>query len=121
MTSNTTTPGGLEARPPAARPDRTPAEIAAEIERTRARLAGTVDAIAERVKPANVARRGVDALRELSANRHRELRDEEPTRPRAREPGVAGARPGLIDGHAGAVVNALHRVPPRGESRRCST
>ncbi len=63
MTNATTVPGGLEAREPASRPERSPAEIEAEIERTRARLAGTVDAIAERVKPANVARRGVDSAR----------------------------------------------------------
>ena len=63
MTNVTTVPGGLEAREPASRPERTPAEIEAEIERTRARLAGTVDAIAERVKPANVARRGVDSAK----------------------------------------------------------
>jgi Protein of unknown function (DUF3618) len=42
---------------------RTPAEIEADIERTRARLQGTVDAIAERVMPANVARRQVAAAR----------------------------------------------------------
>lgn len=63
MTSNTPTPGGLEARPPEQRPERTPAEIEADIERTRARLAGTVDAIADRVKPANVARRGVESAK----------------------------------------------------------
>ena len=63
MTNATTVPGGLEAREPATRPERTPAEIEAEIERIRARLAGTVDAIAERVKPANVARRGVDSAK----------------------------------------------------------
>lgn len=63
MTSSTATPGGLEARPPEPRPERTPAEIEAEIERTRERLAGTVDAIAERVKPANVARRALDSAR----------------------------------------------------------
>ena len=57
MTNATTVPGGLEARQPANRPARTPAEIEADIERTRARLADTVDAIAERVKPTNVARR----------------------------------------------------------------
>lgn len=69
MTSNPTTgPGGFEARP-AAGPDtaadreRTPAEIEAEIERTRQRLAGTVDAIAERVNPANVARRGAESAK----------------------------------------------------------
>jgi hypothetical protein len=72
MTSNpSTTPGGLEARPPAGPGDaggaavreRTPAEIEAEIERTRLRLAGTVDAIADRVNPANVARRGADSAK----------------------------------------------------------
>ena len=63
MTNATTVPGGLEAREPASRPDRTPAEIEAEIESTRLRLAGTVDAIAERVKPANILRRGIDAAK----------------------------------------------------------
>ena len=58
MTTNAATRGGLAARPPAAQRERSPAEIEADIERTRARLAGTVDAIADRVKPANVARRG---------------------------------------------------------------
>jgi hypothetical protein len=57
MTNATTVPGGLAAREPATPPARTPEEIEADIERTRARLADTVDAIAERVKPANVARR----------------------------------------------------------------
>ena len=57
MTNATTVPGGLAAREPATPPARTPAEIEADIERTRARLADTVDAIAERVKPTNVARR----------------------------------------------------------------
>ena len=74
MTINTTTPGGLEARPPEARPERTPAEIEAEIERTRVRLAGTVDAIAERVKPANVARRGIEAARAQVMDERGELR-----------------------------------------------
>ena len=63
MTNATTVPGGLEAREPASRPDRTPAEIEAEIESTRLRLAGTVDAIAERVKPANILRRCVDSAK----------------------------------------------------------
>lgn len=64
MTSSTATPGGLEARPPETpAADRTPAEIEADIERTRARLSETVDAIAERVKPANVARRGADSMK----------------------------------------------------------
>ena len=68
MTNATTVPGGLEARYPttgsgAAAGDRSPAEIEADIEATRARLAGTVDAIAEKVKPANVARRGIDSAK----------------------------------------------------------
>jgi hypothetical protein len=63
MTSTTTTPGGLEARPPESNGQRTPAEIEADIERTRDRLAGTVDALAERVKPANVVRRAVASVK----------------------------------------------------------
>jgi hypothetical protein len=66
MTSNpSTSPGGFEARPPSGQParERTPAEIEADIERTRLRLAGTVDAIADRVKPANVARRGAESAK----------------------------------------------------------
>jgi hypothetical protein len=66
--TNATVPGGLEARPPAGRPASngkapTPAEIEAEIEATRVRLAGTVDAISERVKPANVARRALASVK----------------------------------------------------------
>jgi hypothetical protein len=61
VTNATTVPGGLEARQPVPPPARTPAEIEAEIEATRNRLAGTVDAIADRVKPANVARRGAES------------------------------------------------------------
>jgi uncharacterized protein DUF3618 len=56
-------PAGLEAQPPKERPARKPAEIEAEIERTRQRLAVTVDAIAERVKPANVARRSLESAK----------------------------------------------------------
>ena len=70
MTNATTVPGGLAAREPATPPARTPAEIEADIERTRARLADTVDAIAERVKPGNVARRAfVDDDGNLRAQR----------------------------------------------------
>jgi len=70
MTNATTVPGGLAAREPATPPSRTPAEIEADIELTRARLAGTVDAIAQRVKPANVARRTfVDAHGNLRVKR----------------------------------------------------
>lgn len=64
MTSQSQTgAGGFEARPPAQQPARTPAEIEAEIEHTRMRLAETVDAITERVKPANVARRAWQSAR----------------------------------------------------------
>ena len=63
MTNATTVPGGLEARQPVPPPASTPAEIEAQIEATRARLAGTVDAIADRVKPANVARRSAESAK----------------------------------------------------------
>lgn len=46
-----------------ARQARTPAQIEADIEATRLRLRGTVDAIAERVSPANVARRRIEAVK----------------------------------------------------------
>jgi hypothetical protein len=68
--------GGFEAHPPTARPPRTPAQIEAEIERTRERLAGTVDAIAERVKPANVARRGAASAKAQVLDERGELRTE---------------------------------------------
>lgn len=74
MTNATTVPGGLEAREPAPAPARTPAEIEADIERTRERLAGTVDAIAYNLKPANVARRGVDSLKGQFVDRQGNLR-----------------------------------------------
>ena len=41
----------------------TPAQIEADIEATRLRLASTVDAIAERVSPANVAHRAAYRLK----------------------------------------------------------
>ena len=76
MTSNPPSAGSFEARPPAAPADRerTAAEIEAEIEQTRQRLAGTVDAIAERVKPANVARRGVDTAKAQVVDEHGQVR-----------------------------------------------
>lgn len=42
---------------------RTPQEIEADIERARANLAGTLDELVDRVKPANVARRAQDKVR----------------------------------------------------------
>lgn len=44
-------------------PDRTSAEIEADIARTRERLAGTLDALAERARPSSVARRGAASVR----------------------------------------------------------
>ncbi len=41
-----------------------PTELVDEIERTRANLAQTIDEIADRVAPANVARRAVDETKE---------------------------------------------------------
>jgi hypothetical protein len=77
--TNATVPGGLEARPPAGRSasngkTQTPAEIEAEIEATRVRLAGTVDAISDRVKPANVARRCVASVKAQFVEPDGELR-----------------------------------------------
>jgi uncharacterized protein DUF3618 len=63
MSSEQNAPAGLEARPPASTTPRTPAQIEADIERARARLAGTVDEIVERVKPANVANRLADSAK----------------------------------------------------------
>ncbi len=55
-------------------PARTPAQIEAEIALTRERLATTVDAIADRVKPANVARRGVESARSTVIDERGDLR-----------------------------------------------
>jgi Protein of unknown function (DUF3618) len=41
-----------------------PTELVDEIERTRANLAQTIDQIADRVAPANVARRALDQAKE---------------------------------------------------------
>lgn len=62
-TESQNTPVGLETQSPAAHPARSAAQIEAEIERTRQRLALTVDAISERVKPANVARRTLESVK----------------------------------------------------------
>jgi Protein of unknown function (DUF3618) len=53
---------------------KSPAELEADIESTRERLAGTIDAIADRVAPANVARRAVDRLRAQFVEPDGELR-----------------------------------------------
>jgi len=71
-------PGSFEARPPAAPPerDRSAAEIEKDIEATRQRLAGTVDAIADRVKPANVARRGAESAKSAVVDERGQVRPE---------------------------------------------
>ena len=48
----------------AADPALPPGELVGEIERTRANLAATIDQIADRVSPANVARRTADRAKE---------------------------------------------------------
>jgi uncharacterized protein DUF3618 len=63
MSSEQNAPAGLEARPPAPAKPRSPAQIESDIEQARARLAGTVDEIVERVKPANVAHRLADSAK----------------------------------------------------------
>jgi hypothetical protein len=51
----------------------TPAQIEAEIEATRTRLAGTVDELATRVQPKEIARRSAeDAKAKLQAATHTE-------------------------------------------------
>ena len=45
-------------------PELPPSALVSEIERTRADLARTIDEIADRVSPANVARRTADAAKE---------------------------------------------------------
>ena len=71
-------PGSFEARPPATPPERerSAAEIEADIEQTRQRLAGTVDAIADRVKPANVARRGAESAKSQVVDERGQVRTE---------------------------------------------
>jgi len=46
---------------------RDPDALVREIERTRENLAQTIDALAERIRPANVARRALDRAREQLA------------------------------------------------------
>ena len=55
-------PGSPEPAPPG-RPIRSPAQIERDIEARRQRLSGTIDEIADRVKPQNVARRKVEDVR----------------------------------------------------------
>ena len=62
------TAGGFEARPPRDQGDRSPEQIEADIARTRERLAGTVNEIADRVKPANVVRRKTEGVRQLASH-----------------------------------------------------
>lgn len=57
-------PAGLPGTAPSpnGQRSRTPAQIEADIEATRLRLQGTVDAIADRVSPKNVARRALESV-----------------------------------------------------------
>jgi hypothetical protein len=80
--TNATVPGGLEARPPAGRSasngnNKTPPpppHPPSALPSTRVRLAGTVDAISDRVKPANVARRCVASVKAQFVEPDGELR-----------------------------------------------
>jgi hypothetical protein len=51
------------AEPPAPTPQRSPEEIERDIEATRARLVTSIDELADRVSPKNVAKRGVQKAR----------------------------------------------------------
>ena len=74
--SHSPSAGSFEARPPAgaSESERSPEEIEAQIERTRQRLAQTVDAITERVKPANVARRQAESAKAQVLDEHGQVR-----------------------------------------------
>ena len=85
-------PGSFEARPtdsPTER-ERSAAELEADIEQTRLRLAGTVDAIAERVKPANVARRGAESAKSQVVDERGQVRTERVAAIAAAAAGVVG-------------------------------
>jgi Protein of unknown function (DUF3618) len=75
---------------------RDPNALVTEIERTRENLARTIDQLADRVSPANVARRALDRVRE------------ELQRPEARI--VGGAVAGLaVLGVAAYLIRRRHR------------
>ncbi len=69
-------PGSPEP-PPRGPVIRSPAQIERDIESRRERLSGTIDAIAERVKPQNIARRRVEDVRERVAEVRRRLSDDQ--------------------------------------------
>ena len=61
---------------PAPRPVRSIAEIEADMATTRARLAATVNQLEDRVKPANVARRGIDTVKGFFVDEYGGVRPE---------------------------------------------
>ena len=61
------TAGGFHAPGHKDQSAQSPEEIEADIEVTRERLAGTVNEIADRVKPANIVRRKTEPARQLAA------------------------------------------------------
>lgn len=112
---------------------RTPTQVEADIERTRSRLAGTIDQIADRVNPRNVAQRGVDRVRqEAQRGVQRARTGVQSGVGRARvgaERGVAQVRGQLVDadgsprveriaGAASAVVALVGLAAWRRQSRR---
>lgn len=81
----------------------TPAQIEAEIEATRVRLAGTVDELATRVQPKEIARRSAqDAKAKLQAATHTD-----DGRLRTERVAAVGAAAGLLAALAG--LRALRR------------
>jgi hypothetical protein len=62
-TTSAATPAAVAVPPPRTYGPRTPDEIEREIEFTRQRLAGTIDELGYRVKPATIVKRGKERAR----------------------------------------------------------
>ncbi len=77
--------------------------LVADIERTREELARTIDAISDRLNPANAARRTVDRVRQRATQV---------------DPVIAGAAAVVVAGAAVAFFLLRHRGNARGRRRR---
>jgi hypothetical protein len=84
---------------------RDPDAIAAEIEQTRAELAETIDAIADRISPKRAASRGAQAVKAQVSSARSRLEGE--PGPRS-DPG-----PGLAAGPPGGAASPLAAVTPK--------
>jgi hypothetical protein len=80
--------------PPAGSGQLSQAQLMQQIEQARTELGRTVDAIADKVKPANVARRAADQLRQRVATV---------------DPKLVGAGAAVVVGLVGLVVWRRHR------------